>query len=323
MQERTQEKQKLMLDNMHIPSQSDDAALVLLVDDSPETLTMFTDAFSLEGMQVIVAQSGREALTLASKMHPDIIIMDAMMPGMDGFEACQILKSESLLAEIPVIFMTGLNESEHVVRALAVGGVDFVVKPASLPELFARMQVHLANARKTRSARDALDTTGRRVVAVSAKGDISWVTPQASELLARAGMRVDAGAHMPWEIGGWLADLNGKPWTDDTDSLVIERNHLTLEFRLVGASPNGEWLLRVVDRDAGTDEDRLSTAFDLTFREAEVLLWITHGKSNKEIAEILRVSPRTVNKHLEQIFDKLGVENRTAAATMSVRILWD
>lgn len=301
----------------------DEAALVLLVDDSPETLTMLTDALAIEGMRVAIAESGRAALTMASKMQPDIILMDALMPGMDGFETCEILKSETLLADIPVIFMTGLNESEHVVRALAAGGVDFVAKPASLPELFARMQVHLANARKTRSAREALDTTGRRIAAVSGEGEINWATPQASDLLERAGIHVEAGAHMPWEVTGWLADISGKRVTADTDSLEIDRNHVSLEFRLVGRSPEGEWLLRVVDRDAGTDEERLASAFDLTLREAEVLLWITHGKSNKEIAEILNLSPRTVNKHLEQIFDKLGVENRTAAATMSVRVLWD
>lgn len=301
----------------------DDAALVLLVDDSPETLTMLTDALAMEGMQVAIAESGHAALTMASKIQPDIILMDAMMPGMDGFETCQILKSESLLADIPVIFMTGLNESEHVVQALAVGGVDFVAKPASLPELFARMQVHLANARKTRSARDALDTTGRRIAAVGSKGEINWATPQAADLLERAGIRVDADRQMPWEVTGWLSDMAGKPLTGESESLEIERNHVALEFRLVGHSPEGEWLLRVVDRDVGTDEERLALALDLSLREAEVLLWITHGKSNKEIAEILDLSPRTVNKHLEQIFDKLGVENRTAAATKSVRVLWD
>lgn len=84
-----------------------------------------------------------------------------------------------------------------------------------------------------------------------------------------------------------------------------------------------EILLRLPDCNQGSDEERLADAFGLTLREAEVLLWITHGKSNKEIAEILEMSPRTVNKHLEQIFNKLGIENRTAAATMAVRVLWN
>ena len=81
-------------------------------------------------------------------------------------------------------------------------------------------------------------------------------------------------------------------------------------------------LLRLVDRHRGTDEEQLAKAFGLTLREAEVLLWIAHGKANKEIADILEMSPRTVNKHLEQIFNKLVVEKRTSAATMAVRVLW-
>ncbi len=323
MQPLTIEKQKLMPNDKPVSAKLDEPILVLLVDDSPETLTMLTDALAMEGMKVAVAESGLAALSLASKVQPDIVLMDAMMPGMDGFETCKIFKSESLLADIPVIFMTGLNESEHVVRALEAGGVDFMAKPASLPELYARMHVHLANARKTRSARDALDTTGRRIVAVNSKGEINWATPQAADLLERAGVRVDAEAHMPWQVAGWLAELGEKRMSGDVNSLEVARNHLTLEFRVVGHSPEDEWLLRVVDRDAGTDEERLASSFDLTLRAAEVLMWITHGKSNKEIAEILNLSPRTVNKHLEQIFDKLGVENRTAAATMSVRVLWD
>ena len=284
---------------------------------------MLTDALKLDGMQVLVAKSGRAALELASQTPPDIILMDAMMPGMNGFETCRVLKTEAHLADIPVIFMTGLEQSEHVVAALAAGGVNFVSKPVPLDELFARMQVHLVNARKARSAREALDTTGRRIVAVDASGTIIWTTPQAAKLLMQAGIHVESEAHMPWEVTGWLADTATlRPGVDDA-FLEVQRNRTRLEFRLVGRGPEGERLLRVIDRDAGTEEERLASAFELTLREAEVLLWITHGKSNKEIAEILDMSPRTVNKHLEQIFDKLGVENRTAAATMSVRVLWD
>ena len=306
-----------------MPGQGSGPATVLVVDDSPETLTMLTDAFRLDGMTVLVADSGRAALQMASVDPPDIILMDAIMPGMDGFETCRILKTEPQLADIPVIFMTGLDQSEHVVAALAAGGVDFVHKPVPLVELFARMQVHLGNARKARSARKALDTTGRRIVAVDRRGTIMWTTPQAAELLALAGIHVESEARMPWEVTGWLADAATQRNGVDDTGIEVVRNQRRLCFRLVGRTPEGEHLLRVVDRDAGTEEERLAAAFDLTIREAEVLLWITHSKSNKEIAEILDMSPRTVNKHLEQIFDKLGVENRTAAATMSVRVLWD
>ena len=80
--------------------------------------------------------------------------------------------------------------------------------------------------------------------------------------------------------------------------------------------------MRLVDRHRGADEEQLARAFGLTLREAEVLLWVAHGKFNKEIADILEMSPRTVNKHMEQIFNKLAVEKRTSAATLAVRVLW-
>ncbi|MFC6486556.1 DNA-binding response regulator [Nitratireductor sp. GCM10026969] len=293
--------------------------VVLVVDDSPETLGMLTDALGLEGMKVVVAESGRAALSLAREIGPDVILMDAKMPGIDGFEACRILKTEMGMADIPVIFMTGFGDSEHVVNALASGGVDFVVKPVPIVELLARMRVHLANARRARSAREALDSTGRRIVVTDEKGTILWATPQASELLLKCGISVEEGSRLPWELADWL--LSQKPGRAEPH--ILARNGKHVECRIVGEAGAAERLIRLVDRDAGTDEERLAAAFDLSLRVAEVLLWITHGKSNKEIAEILDLSPRTVNKHLEQIYIKLGVENRTAAATMSVRVLWD
>ncbi|OSQ35399.1 response regulator [Thalassospira mesophila] len=295
---------------------------ILVVDDSPETLTMLTDALSMEGMNVEVATSGRQAFGLVENNIPDLVLMDAMMPGIDGFETCRVLKSEKGCEDVPVVFMTGFQESEHVVRALASGGVDFVAKPVILDQLFARIRVHLANARRARSARKALDSTGRRIVACDPAGVILWVTPQAGELMRRAGLRCDETARLPWEITDALLSADGPDTAESRGVIRFSRGGVDIDFRLLDDAENGERLIRLVDASRGSDEEQLAQAFGLTLREAEVLLWITHGKSNKEIAEILQMSPRTVNKHLEQIFVKLAVENRTAAATMSVRILW-
>ena len=87
--------------------------------------------------------------------------MDAIMPGLDGFETTRLMKMNGITATIPVVFMTGLTETEHVVRGLECGGVDYVAKPVAPDEVVARVTVHLATARLTRSARMALDTTGR------------------------------------------------------------------------------------------------------------------------------------------------------------------
>lgn len=288
---------------------------VLVVDDSPETLDMLTDALVLTGMRVTVAHNGHDALKAVDEKLPDIVLMDAVMAGMDGFETCQILKEEQGFSDVPVIFMTGFSEGEHMARAFASGAVDYVSKPIQLDELFARINVHLSNARKARSAREALDRTGRRIVSCNESGVILWSTPQAAELMNRNGMRTGEGERLPREIIYWLSS------GPDTPRIRINRS-TGIEFRHLEQERDGEILLRLIDSNEGTEEEQLSKAFQITLREAEVLLWLTHSKSNKEIAQILELSPRTVNKHLEQIFIKLGIENRTAAATKAVGVLW-
>lgn len=299
-----------------------DGSRVLIVDDSGEALAMLSDALSLEGLEVHTSSSGRSAISMANSKVPDIVLMDAMMPGLDGFETCRILKAARGFEDLPVIFMTGFNENEHVVKALASGGVDFVVKPILLDQLFARMRVHLSNSKRSRSARHALDSTGRWIVAFDPNGLIGWSTPQASDLLAKVGIRADANSYLPLEILSWLADGAGNDIGGNPNIFHYSRLGHDIEFRRLTEGQTDEILLRLVDRHRGADEEQLARAFGLTLREAEVLLWVAHGKSNKEIADILEMSPRTVNKHMEQIFNKLAVEKRTSAATLAVRVLW-
>src|SRR6202012_2633635 len=106
------------------------------------------------------------------------------MPGLDGFETCRRLKGEKQLSHLPVIFMTGLSETEHVVQGLAAGGVDYVTKPIVVDELLARIRVHLTNARVAHGTRVALDATGRFLLATDGEGRLLWCTPKAKQLLA-------------------------------------------------------------------------------------------------------------------------------------------
>ena len=163
-----------------------DRNLVLVVDDSPDTLRMLTDAIEEAGMTVLVAREGEHALSIVEKVTPDVILMDAVMPGTDGFETCRRLKQNRALAHVPVIFMTGLTDSEHMIEGLEAGGVDYVTKPIVPGELLARIRVHLANARMAQSARTALDVFGRFLLAVDSAGKVMWCTPQAARLLGTA-----------------------------------------------------------------------------------------------------------------------------------------
>jgi DNA-binding response OmpR family regulator len=121
---------------MNTDSRKRDIALV--VDDSPETLRMLTDALDSAGMTVMVALDGAAAMRIVEQITPDIVLLDAIMPGIDGFETCRRLKLEAGLGDVPVIFMTGLAETEHIVRGLEAGGVDYVTKPIVIAEMIAR-----------------------------------------------------------------------------------------------------------------------------------------------------------------------------------------
>jgi DNA-binding NarL/FixJ family response regulator len=273
-------------------------------------------------MTVMVAMDGAAAMRIVDQITPDIVLLDAVMPGMDGFETCRRLKRDAGLSNVPVIFMTGLAETEHIVRGLEAGGVDYVTKPIVPEELLARIRVHLANARLARSAYTALDVSGRFLLAASLEGKLLWCTPQAASLLGAAIRGFSKDYVLPLDVQRWLGDRAGDGSSaPDTVELKSDQGRVRLRLSFVGQIGTDEILLRLMEGEVGTEAELLKRKLMLTQREAEVVLWIARGKANRDIAEILSLSPRTVNKHLEQIFSKLGVENRTAAAAIAVRAL--
>ena len=122
---------------------------VLVVDDSPDSLSLINDILEKEGISTLVALEGGQAITIAEQIKPDIILLDAMMPKIDGFETCMRLKQNRELQHIPVIFMTGLTDSKSTLKGLNAGGVDYIVKPVNLDELVARIKIHANNAIKS------------------------------------------------------------------------------------------------------------------------------------------------------------------------------
>lgn len=298
------------------PSRSD---VVLVVDDSPDTMRLLTDVLDSVGMTVMVALDGIAALKIAGRLKPDIVLMDAVMPGMDGFETCRQLKMLSGFDNVPVIFMTGLSEPEDSVRGFQAGGADYVTKPIVLDAMLARISVHLSNARKIQSARMALDAADQFLVAVSREGDILWFTPQAYRLLEERFGRPDADKlRLPDEVLAWLRGRLSRTSQPGGvgDETVFSKRGLESRIRFVGESEQGEILFRISDASSQDKIAILRARFNLTQREMEVLSWIAQGKSNRDIASILSLSPRTIDKHLEVIFAKLNVENRTAAAAL-------
>jgi DNA-binding NarL/FixJ family response regulator len=299
--------------------------IVLVVDDSPDTLNFLTTALREAGIMVLVALDGESALTVIERVTPDIILLDAVMPGTDGFETCRRLKQIHTVAHIPVIFMTGLSNTEHVINGFEAGGVDYVTKPLVIDELMARMRVHLANARVTQSARIALDAAGRYLVAVTRAGILRWSTPQATQLLGLDTAKLAASGEadpfvLPGEIASWLQKAE-RGDQRPTTGLMVQVGGRGINFTYLGKIGPDEYLLRLTEATAISDENLLRQALAITAREAEVLSWIARGKSNRSVAEILNISARTVDKHLEQIYTKLGVENRASATALVVKTL--
>ncbi|OLP44226.1 response regulator [Rhizobium oryziradicis] len=293
--------------------------IVLLVDDSPETLGFLTDALEQSGFSVLIATSGKAALGIVERISPDLILLDAIMPGMDGFETCRQIKANPSVAQVPVIFMTGLTDTEHVVHALDSGGVDYLTKPINIDELRARIRVHLSNARSAQSARVALDAAGRHLIALRGDGSLLWSTPQASRLVSDATGREDGLETVTRAIADTIK--SSRPLARDTAFSIPQEDAASLQITYLGSMGADEFLFRLTQANTQREDERLRQAFGLTQRESEVLLWIARGKPNRDIGEILGLAARTVNKHLEQIYVKLGVENRASAAVKAAAVL--
>jgi len=295
--------------------------IVLLVDDSPEALGFLTDALEQSGFSVLIATSGQAALNIVERITPDLILLDGVMPEMDGFETCRKLKTNPAVAQVPVIFMTGLTETEHIVNALDSGGVDYLTKPINIDELRARIRVHLSNARSAQSARVALDAAGRHLLALKGNGTIHWSTPQATRLVNAATGSDDGIEIVARHIAQWMQDRDKPGFARDASFSFAHDGQATLQLAFLGAIGADEYLFRLTTANQRKDDVILRQHFPLTARESEVLLWIAKGKSNRDIGDILGLSSRTVNKHLEQIYVKLGVENRASAAVKAAHVL--
>jgi DNA-binding NarL/FixJ family response regulator len=301
---------------MTIEQKKRDVALV--VDDSPETLRLLTDALDGAGMTVMVALDGASAIRIVDQITPDIVLLDAVMPGIDGFETCKRLKRDAGLDGVPIIFMTGLAETEHIVRGLEAGGVDYVTKPIVVEEMLARIRVHLANARMTQSARAALDVSGRYLLAVNSAGKLLWATPQAQRLLSDTLADADEDFVLPDPMPQWLDQTQKSKPGSKSAAMASFPDNEQLRLQYMGKLGANEFLLRLAKDTSGDIPAEFYSELGLTTREGEVLSWLSKGKTNRDIAQILGLSPRTVDKHLEQIYAKLGVDNRTAAATIAV-----
>jgi DNA-binding response OmpR family regulator len=282
--------------------------IILAVDDNPDSLNLLNDTLSAHQYTVLIANSGKQALSILNKASPSLVLLDAMMPVMDGFETCQNIKK--LHPDLPVIFMTGLSETEDIVKGLSAGGVDYLVKPLDHQELLARVRVHINNAKLANSTKSALDSTGQHMAALNNQGQVIWTTEQAQVFIDTFSSKDKK------HLTDWLLTANSGY------NLEIQQGQSTLVLTYTESSSEGSHLIKFKSHDLKLETQTLKLKLKITRREADVLIWVAKGKTDWEIAQILSISERTVNKHLEQIYRKLGVNNRTSATALALSALY-
>ena len=283
---------------------------ILVVDDTPANLSLLLDALTEAGHEILVAESGRSALSLLEHTTPDLVLMDLVMPGLDGVATCRKLKERPACRDVPVLFMTATDEPAQKLHAFEAGALDYITKPVYPPEVLARISAHLQIRALQQSLADELalrieaenalsQSLDRAVVLADASDRIVFHTRLAADLLHK---------HFPAAPAGLLPPGLGLPGG-------------ALEVRRFAETGRTDLQLIVLEERGSPPGPAALLSLGLTAREAEVLYWIAQGKSNPDIAVILAANVRTVHKHVEHIFRKLGVETRNAAMLAALEIL--
>jgi phosphoserine phosphatase RsbU/P len=146
---------------------STDTESILLVDDNPTNLQVLFQTLDGVGCKLLIAKNGEMALSIAGKARPDLILLDIMMPGIDGYEVCRQLKSVSATADIPVIFLSALGDTQDKVKGLQLGAVDYITKPFQPDEVIARVNTHLTIHRLKREVESRKDQLEHELKVVS------------------------------------------------------------------------------------------------------------------------------------------------------------
>ncbi len=313
---------------------------VMVVDDVPANVDVVLGLLCESGWRVLVADSGFRGIEQLELELPDLILLDLMMPGMDGIETCLQIKARDAWKHIPIVMMTAADELSKKLAAFEAGAVDFLTKPIQPEEVLARVRTHL-HIRELQAqleimnrslmqknqelaeeielrldAEKQLESSLEQALVISNRqGEVLFATRQA-QLLLDTFFSSTPKHKLPLELQVWLTGPdNSKPLSVTNK----KRGEIQIDHFALSNSKNVS-LMRIEHRNGDRGPQAL-LALGLTAREAEVLYWITEGKTNPEIAIILDSSINTVKKHANNLFTKLGVETRTAAARAALQVL--
>ncbi|NOX35747.1 MAG: response regulator transcription factor [Deltaproteobacteria bacterium] len=269
-------------------SLAEDKAVIMIIDDSPESLKLLTNILAGQGFGVRQALNGRMALDAIKQQLPDLIILDIRMPGMDGLEVCRQLKDDANTRTVPVIFISGLRESDDKVKAFEVGALDYITKPFQEAEVLARVKLHLALSKMKQNLEELVQ---RRTIKLEESNTALKVLLEHRQS-EREKFEENVITHINSLVMPYLKRLKKSSLDHKQTALadVIESNldEITSQF-------SGKLYAKAVG---------------LTRREMEVAALIKTGKTNMEIADLLYISEHSISFHRQNLRKKLGLLGR-------------
>lgn len=265
--------------------QKHDRAIIMTIDDSPESLKLLTNILAGQGFEVRQALNGRMALEAIRRQLPDLIILDIRMPEMDGLELCRQLKNDANTRIVPIIFISGLKDSDDKIKAFEAGGLDYITKPFQEAEVLARVKLHLALNKMKQNLEELVR---HRTIKLEESNTALKVLLDHRQS-EREKFEENVISHINSLVMPYLKRLQESNLTHQQMALtdVIESNlgEVTSQF-------SGKLYARAVG---------------LTRREMEVAALVKTGKTNTEIADILYVSEHAVSFHRQNLRKKLGL----------------
>ncbi|RLD37206.1 MAG: hypothetical protein DRI83_04275 [Bacteroidetes bacterium] len=262
-----------------------DSANILIVDDIPSNIRLMVSILDDHGYSVSYAQSGKHAIELCKKVFFDLILLDVMMPGMDGFEVCEVLKSMELTREIPVIFLTARTDQDSILKGFEIGGVDYVTKPFSEKELLVRIRTHL----DLKQTRDALES------------ELDFKKKVMTENALFITRRTELGNTIIED----LRKINKATQNEYSDNILAAISRLK---NLIQGQEWKEFEVRFEEEHDRFREKLLALHSDLTPNEVKLCTFLRLDMSSKEISEITKQSVRALETARSRMRKKLGLE---------------
>lgn len=249
-------------------------AKLLIVDDKTANLDLVREMLTPLGHQIFFATSGAKALSIASSVLPDLVLLDVMMPEMDGFDTCRRFKQDQALNEIPIVFVTAKTDVEDLAKGFAAGAVDYITKPVKQPEVYARVANHLRIVGLIRQQREHLAALER------ARGELQELNDAKDKFLSNLGREVSASLARIADAGASMAESSDTPGAPGTETAP---NRTDLERSAQGVLGLLGTILEWPRLQSGQKLDLLST--HISDRELESLLTSLHDLRFLSLAE--------------------------------------